>query len=63
MYKVINFAGKKMATNEKKEPVFKDLHAEDPDVAPTEIESMCMNCGENVRYIFLSAYCLLSIII
>ena len=31
-----------------KEPIFKELQAEDPDVAPTEVESMCPNCGENV---------------
>jgi len=30
-----------------KEPIFKELQAEDPDVAPTEVESMCVNCGEN----------------
>ena len=41
---------KKMAEDKKKEPVFKDLQAEDPDAMPTEIESMCMNCGENVRH-------------
>ena len=39
-----------MAEDKKKEPVFKDLQAEDPDAMPTEIESMCMNCGENVRH-------------
>ena len=31
-----------------KEPIFKELQAEDSDVAPTEVESMCGNCGENV---------------
>ena len=41
-----------MAEDKKKEPVFKDLQAEDPDAMPQEIESMCMNCGENVRHIF-----------
>lgn len=30
-------------------PVFRDLQADDPDPEATEIESMCMNCGENVR--------------
>ena len=44
----------KMATDEKKEPVYKDLQAEDPDVVPTEIESMCMNCGENVSFLSFS---------
>ena len=31
-----------------KEPIFKELQADDLDVAPTEVESMCVNCGENV---------------
>lgn len=31
-----------------KEPVFKELQAEDPDLAPTQVESLCVNCGENV---------------
>ena len=34
-----------------KEPIFKELQAEDPDVAPTEVESMCVNCGENVSHL------------
>jgi hypothetical protein len=42
-----------MATKEdgsqlRKEPVFKDLQADDQDMAPQEIESLCMNCSENV---------------
>jgi len=40
----------KMASDEEsalKEPLFKDLDAEDPETAPTEVESMCMSCGEN----------------
>lgn len=28
--------------------VFKDVNAEDEDAQPTEIESLCMNCYENV---------------
>ena len=40
----------------KKEPVFKELQAEDPDVAPTEVESMCVNCGENVSLIYDTYY-------
>ena len=39
-----------------KEPVFKELQAEDPDVAPTEVESMCVNCGENVSVIYTTYY-------
>jgi hypothetical protein len=29
-------------------PVFRDLTADDPEPETTEIESLCMNCGENV---------------
>ncbi len=36
----------------KAEPVFKDLQAEDTSSAPTEIESMCVNCGQNVSIYF-----------
>lgn len=43
-----------MASDEEsglKEPLFKDLDAEDPDLSgPTELESMCMSCGENVSF-------------
>ena len=39
-----------------KEPIFKELQAEDPDVAPTEVESMCVNCGENVSVIYTTYY-------
>lgn len=28
--------------------MFKDIHADDENVQPTEIESLCMNCYENV---------------
>uniref|UniRef100_A0A8D8RUR1 Zinc finger protein ZPR1 n=1 Tax=Cacopsylla melanoneura TaxID=428564 RepID=A0A8D8RUR1_9HEMI len=28
-------------------PLFRDLTAEDPDPETTEIESLCMNCGDN----------------
>ena len=46
-----------MATDEEsgllKEPIYKDLQADEPDVAPTEVESMCVNCGENVRFIMV----------
>jgi hypothetical protein len=34
---------------ERKDHVFKDLAAEDPDQQPMEIESYCVGCGENVR--------------
>lgn len=32
-----------------KKPIFQDLNAEDPDTEATIIESLCMNCCENVR--------------
>ena len=32
--------------------IFKDLNADDEDQAPMEIESYCMNCGENVSISF-----------
>ena len=35
---------------EKKEHVFKELSAGDSDQMPMEIESYCVNCGENVRH-------------
>ena len=34
---------------ERKEHVFKELSAGDSDQQPMEIESYCVNCGENVR--------------
>lgn len=34
----------------KPEPVFKDISAEDPSQETTEVESMCVNCQENVCY-------------
>ena len=34
--------------NSSSEPVFKPLSAEDDSERPTEIESLCMECGENV---------------
>jgi hypothetical protein len=30
------------------EVIYKDLNADDENLAPMEIESMCMNCHENV---------------
>ena len=39
-----------------KEPVFKELQAEDPELAPAEVESMCVNCGENVSQIYEHYY-------
>lgn len=33
----------------KPEPIYLNLSADDPDLGTTEIESMCMNCQENVR--------------
>ena len=35
---------------ERKEHVFKELSAGDDDQMPMEIESYCVNCGENVRH-------------
>ena len=32
-------------------PVFRELQADDPEPETTEIESLCVNCGENVRKI------------
>jgi hypothetical protein len=29
-------------------PIFRNLTADDPEPETTEIESLCMNCGENV---------------
>lgn len=29
-------------------PLFRDLDAEDVDPETSEIESLCLNCGENV---------------
>lgn len=37
-------------------PLFRNLDANDPDPETTEIESLCMNCGENVRYILYISY-------
>ena len=34
--------------NSSSEPLFKPLSAEDDSERPTEIESLCMECGENV---------------
>jgi zinc finger protein len=30
-------------------PIFRILTADDPEPEATEIESLCMNCGENVN--------------
>lgn len=36
---------------DKKQPIFKELNAdEEPEV--TEIESLCLQCHKNVRYVF-----------
>lgn len=29
-------------------PIFRNLAADDPDPETTEIDSLCLNCGENV---------------
>jgi len=33
------------------QPLFRDINADDPDPETTEIESLCISCGENVRYV------------
>ncbi len=38
---------------ERKDHVFKDLAADDQEQQPMEIESYCINCGENVRAFYL----------
>lgn len=36
---------------DEKQPIFKDLNADqEPEV--TEIESLCLQCHKNVRYVF-----------
>jgi hypothetical protein len=30
-------------------PIFRSLTGDDPEPETTEIESLCMNCGENVN--------------
>ncbi|XP_012254902.2 zinc finger protein ZPR1 isoform X1 [Athalia rosae] len=35
------------AQTSKSQPIFRELVADDPDPETTEIESLCMNCGEN----------------
>lgn len=32
----------------KNTPIFRDLQADDPEPETTVIESLCMNCGDNV---------------
>lgn len=45
-----------MAANEREaepgitfKPLFRNLMADDPEPEATEIESLCVNCGKNVR--------------
>lgn len=42
--------------SEKPKPLFKSLNADDPEPETTEIESLCLNCGENVSFIFISSF-------
>lgn len=35
---------------EKTKPIFRNLTADDPEPETTEIESLCLNCGQNVWY-------------
>lgn len=34
--------------NTAEKPIFRDLTGEDPDPEATQIESLCMNCEQNV---------------
>lgn len=36
---------------EKLKPIFRDLTADDPEPETSEIESLCVNCGQNVTYL------------
>ncbi|XP_015520476.1 zinc finger protein ZPR1 isoform X1 [Neodiprion lecontei] len=40
-------AEKNQTQVERRQPLFRDLTAEDPEPEATEISSLCMNCGEN----------------
>lgn len=33
-----------------KKPLFRDIDGDDPDPEATVIESLCLNCGEDVCY-------------
>ncbi len=37
-------------------PIFRDLNADDPEPETTTIESLCVNCGENVSLPFQTSY-------
>lgn len=39
--------------HQKPKPLFKNLNADDPEPETTEIESLCLNCGENVSFYLL----------
>ena len=43
---------------EVKKPLFRDLNASEnlDDLETSEIESLCMNCGENVSSLLLSCH-------
>lgn len=45
-------------SNNKNKSIFRELTAEDPDQETTIIESLCMNCGENVRIYLNQYFCL-----
>ncbi|XP_017755920.1 PREDICTED: zinc finger protein ZPR1 [Eufriesea mexicana] len=38
---------RKQITEEKTKPIFRSLTADDPEPETTQIESLCMNCGQN----------------
>lgn len=40
----------KQNIEEKTKPIFRNLTADDPEPETTEIESLCMNCEQNVWY-------------
>lgn len=42
----------KQNIEEKTKPIFRNLTADDPEPETTEIESLCMNCEQNVWYYY-----------
>ena len=45
-----------MNSENSNKPVFRELHADDPDPETTEITSLCFNCGENVEFLYTYSY-------
>jgi hypothetical protein len=48
--------------SEEAKPLFRGLTADDEDLETTQIESLCMNCGENVSFIMCLLFFLWSFI-